>query len=363
MSDIFDGFYKDKKILVTGHTGFKGSWLSMWLRELGAEVAGFALEPPSKPSLYEVSGMEGRMASVFGDVRDAVKLEETFNRYEPEMVFHMAAQSLVRYSYKAPSYTYETNVLGTVNVLEACRKTPSVRAIVNVTSDKCYDNDNAARPFRENDPMGGHDPYSSSKGCAELVTAAYVRSYFNPRDFAEHGVSLASVRSGNAIGGGDWGKDRLIPDCVKALAEGKPVIIRYPEAVRPWQHVLEPVYGYLLLGKDLYRYGAAFSGGWNFGSDDREARTVRWLMDKMVTMWGQGAAWKADRGDHPYEAQHLRLDCSKAIKGLGWSPGWDLETALANTVDWYKAYFEGKEMLPFTVRQIKKYEKTVERRS
>ncbi|MBT9145439.1 MAG: CDP-glucose 4,6-dehydratase [candidate division WS2 bacterium] len=356
MSGLFDNIYSGKRVLITGHTGFKGSWLSIWLHELGANVIGYALEPPTIPSLFEICGLDKRITSITGDIRDIRTLRGVFKKYQPEIIFHMAAQSLVRYSYKAPVETYETNIMGTVNLLEACRHTPSVRVIVNITSDKCYENREWVWGYREIDPMGGYDPYSSSKGCAELVTNAYLTSFFNPDSYKGHSVSLASVRAGNVIGGGDWGEDRLIPDCIKALLENRQIIVRYPDAVRPWQHVLEPLFGYLLLAQHLYQDGPAFSGAWNFGPDDEDVKPVRWIVEYVTKMWGNNASWKLDTGKHPHEAHYLKLECSKAKSKLGWHPKWNLKVGLEKTIEWYKAYCNHQDMLNITINQIKSYE-------
>lgn len=348
-------FWRDKKVFITGHTGFKGSWLSLWLNKLGADVIGYALEPPTTPNLFEICKLDKKVNSIIGDIRDYKVLKSIFKKYEPEIVFHMAAQSLVRYSYKNPLETYETNIMGTANLLEACRHTSSVRAIVNITSDKCYENQEQALSYKESDPMGGYDPYSSSKGCAELISAAYTKSYFNPED-PNSGTLLASVRAGNVIGGGDWGEDRLIPDCIRALSKNKPVVVRCPDAIRPWQHILEALYGYLLLGQCLYQGNATFAGGWNFGPDDEGVKPVRWLVEHVVEMWGDNAFWMIDQNDHPYEAHCLKLDCSKAKSELGWYPRWNLQLSIQKTIEWYKTYFEGNDMLDITINQIDSYE-------
>lgn len=348
-------FWKDKKVLITGHTGFKGSWLSLWLSKLGANVIGYSLEPPTKPNLFEICKLEERITSIVGDIRDYNTLKNVFGKYKPQIVFHMAAQSLVRYSYKKPIETYETNVMGTVNLFEACRHTSSVRAIVNTTSDKCYENKGQILGYKESDPMGGYDPYSSSKGCAELITSAYIRSFFNPKS-SEPKKYLASVRAGNVIGGGDWGEDRLIPDCIKALSKDKPIIIRYPDAVRPWQHILDALYGYLLLGYHLYREEAEFTGGWNFGPDGKNTKPVKWVAEQVVNIWGDGANWIVDENINPYEAHYLKLDCSKAKLKLGWHPHWSLKLSIQKTIEWYKDYFENHDMLDITINQIKNYE-------
>lgn len=352
-------FWENKRVLITGHTGFKGSWLSIWLSELGANVIGYALKPPTIPSLFEVCDLEKKVTSIIGDIRNFKMLRDVLEKYQPEIIFHMAAQSLVRYSYKEPVKTYETNVMGTVNVFEACRYTQSVKTIVNITSDKCYENRDLVRGYKENDPMGGHDPYSSSKGCAELVTNAYIRSYFNADNYKHNDTVLASVRAGNVIGGGDWGEDRLIPDCVKALFKKKLIVIRNPEAVRPWQFVLEPLYGYLLLAQRLYKNGSKFSGAWNFGPDNKNTKPVKWLVERIIKLWGDKASWVVDKREHPHEARCLKLNSSKAKSKLGWHPRLDLNLALRRTIEWYKAYQNQEDMFDFTIAQIKSYEKNI----
>jgi len=359
--NILNNFYLGKKVLITGHTGFKGSWLSCWLHELGAHVVGYALKPSTTPNLFEICNLEKKVTSITGDVRDAHKLKIVMEKYKPEIVFHLAAQPLVRYSYKEPVETYETNVMGTVNLLEACRHIPSVRVIIVVTSDKCYENHEWVRGYREDDSLGGYDPYSSSKGCAELISNAYVRSFFNPDNYEKHGVALATVRAGNVLGGGDWTEDRIIPDCIKALSENKPIVLRYPEAIRPWQHVLEPLYGYLLLGRHLYESGQEFVGAWNFGSDDRDAKSVRWVVEQITKMWGAPLPITIKQGGNPHEAKYLKLDCSKAKTKLDWYPIWDLNHALRKTVEWYKAYYNQENMINITLRQIRTYEESVQK--
>lgn len=356
IDNLFGGIYKNKTILVTGHTGFKGSWLCLWLSELGATVIGYALKPPTTPNLFESCGLEKKVTSIESDIRNLKMLKDVLERCQPEIVFHMAAQSLVRYSYREPVETYETNIMGTVNLLEACRYTPSVKVIIIITSDKCYENREWIRGYRENDPLGGYDPYSSSKGCAEIITNAYMKSYFNPENYERHGVSLASVRAGNVIGGGDWAEDRIIPDCIKTLQGNKPIVIRYPDAVRPWQHVVEPLFGYLLLGQHLYQKGTTFTGAWNFGPDDENVKPVRWLVERITEMWGNNAGWEIDKGNNPYEENYLKLDCSKAKSKLGWHPQWDLNLSLEKTIEWYKAYYNNEDMLNITINQIKSYE-------
>lgn len=353
--EVNPAFWQGKRVLLTGHSGFKGSWLSLWLQSMGAQVVGYALAPPTNPSLFEVAEVGTDMTSIIGDIRDLEHLRNVFAEHQPEIVIHMAAQPLVRYSYIEPVETYSTNVMGTVNLLEAVRSTKSVKAVVNVTTDKCYENREWAWGYRENESMGGYDPYSSSKGCAELVTAAYRNSYFHPDKYKEHGVAIASGRAGNVIGGGDWAEDRLIPDIMRAITQGKPVHIRNPHAIRPWQHVLEPLSGYLLLAQKLYEEGAAFAEGWNFGPNDEDAKPVQWIVEKLTQSWGEGSSWMLDGGDHPHEAHYLKLDCSKAKSRLGWHPRWHLDEALGAIVDWQRAYRDGKAIKVFTLEQIQRY--------
>ena len=349
-------FWKGKRVLITGHTGFKGSWLSLWLQSVGAQVIGYALAPPTNPSLFEVANVGIGMTSIIGDIRDLAHLKAVFSEYEPEVVIHMAAQPLVRYSYLEPVETYSTNVMGTVNLLEAVRATNSVKALVNVTSDKCYENREWIWGYRENEAMGGYDPYSNSKGCAELVTAAYRNSYFPPEKYHEHGVAIGSGRAGNVIGGGDWAEDRLIPDMMRAILSGQPVSIRNPHSIRPWQHVLEPLSGYLLLAQKLYEEGASFAEGWNFGPNDADAKPVAWILDHLTMAWGEGASWKLDGAEHPHEAHYLKLDCSKAKTRLNWQPRWSLANAIDQICIWHKAYFAADDMKALCLHQIKQYE-------
>jgi CDP-glucose 4,6-dehydratase len=348
-------FWHEKVVLLTGHTGFKGSWLSLWLQSMGARVIGYALTPPTNPSLFVAASVAEGMTSIESDIRDFAALSTVFAKYQPEIVIHMAAQALVRYSYANPIETYSTNVMGTVHLLEAARMANSVRAIVNVTSDKCYENREWAWGYRENEPMGGYDPYSNSKGCAELVAAAYRSSYFNPAKFTDHGVALASARAGNVIGGGDWAEDRLIPDIIRALIQGKPVNIRNPYAIRPWQHVLEPLSGYLLLAQKLFDEGTAFGEGWNFGPNDEDAKPVLWIADRLTKEWGEGASWLQDSGTHPHEAHYLKLDCSKSKMRLNWHPRWHLDESLVAIIDWHRAQLAGLNMREYTLGQIQTY--------
>lgn len=349
-------FWAGKVVLLTGHTGFKGSWLSLWLQSMGAKVVGYALPPPSNPSLFVTANVAEGMTSIEGDIRDYAALANAFKQYRPEIVIHMAAQALVRYSYNNPIETYATNVMGTVHLLEAARQAGGVRAIVNVTSDKCYENREWIWGYRENEPMGGFDPYSNSKGCAELVASAYRSSYFNPNNFADHGVSLASARAGNVIGGGDWAKDRLIPDIMRAITQGKPVNIRNPRAIRPWQHVLEPLSGYLLLAQKLYEEGAAYAEGWNFGPNDEDAKPVQWIVERLTKAWDEGSNWVLDGGNHPHEAHYLKLDCAKAKERLDWHPRWNLQTTLDSITRWNKQWLAGENMKNISLQQITDYQ-------
>jgi CDP-glucose 4,6-dehydratase len=342
-------FWRERRVLLTGHTGFKGAWLSLWLQSLGAHLVGLSLgEPPSEPSLYALARVkEGMANSVVCDIRDAPALERELARALPEIVIHMAAQPLVRRSFAHPRDTYETNVMGTLNVLEAVRKCASVRAVVVVTSDKCYENSGSPHAFRESNPLGGHDPYSSSKAAAELVTSAYRSSFFS----SPNAPRIASARAGNVIGGGDWGADRLIPDIVRAALSGETLRLRYPEAVRPWQHVLSPLSGYLLLAQALFQ-STDYARAWNFGPADGDARTVEWIVRRFSELWPGGLAWEVDGGEHPHEAHYLRLDSSLAHGRLGWEPRLGLEAGLEATVEWYRAWREGQDLHEATVRQV-----------
>lgn len=355
MEKLFNNLYRNKKVFITGHTGFKGSWLCLLLNQLGADVYGYALEPPTNPSLFKEAKIGELITSYIGDIRDTNNLQEVINKVQPEIVIHMAAQPLVRESYKQPVETYSINVMGTVHLLEACRNTQSVKAIVNVTTDKCYENKEWHWGYRENEPMGGYDPYSNSKGCSELVTSAYRNSYFTPRDHEKHGVALASARAGNVIGGGDWADDRLIPDFIRAISNGKKVKIRRPYAIRPWQHVLEPLTGYLTLAAKLYTDGTSYAQGWNFGPDDNDAKDVEWITQMICSLWGDGASYEIDTNPHPHEANYLKLDCSKAKAELNWIPKWNIETTLKSIVDWNKAYLSGENIRKVTISQINQY--------
>lgn len=344
-------FWIGKRVLVTGHTGFKGSWLSLWLQSLGAQLHGFALAPTTNPNLFELANIDQGMASDIGDIRDYDAVYRCVDSFKPEIVFHLAAQPLVRYSYKNPVETYATNVLGTVHLLETVRVVGSTKVVVNVTTDKCYENKEWVWPYRENEAMGGFDPYSSSKGCSELVTSAYRRSYFS-----ETGVGLASARAGNVIGGGDWAEDRLVPDFFRAVEAGKAIAIRNPLATRPWQHVLEPLSGYLLLAECLWEDPVRFSEGWNFGPESKDIKQVCWVIEQLVNLWGKNAGWDHDDGEHSHEAMSLALDISKARYGLKWSPRLGLDDALEMIVRWEKARHGGADMRAISLQQINEFQ-------
>ena len=349
-------FWRNRRVLLTGHTGFKGAWLSLWLQEMRTKVRGLALDPLSKTSLFDLVNVAGWMDDLRGDIRDAGLVKSAICDYSPDIVIHMAAQSLVRPSYADPIGTYATNVMGTVHVLDAVRACPSVRAVLIITSDKCYENREWDRGYIETDAMGGYDPYSSSKGCAELVTAAYRRSYFNPDRYADHRVALASARAGNVIGGGDWAMDRLIPDAMRAFLAKKEFVVRFPEAVRPWQHVLEPLSGYLQLSQRLFDDGPAFAQAWNFGPDADAERPVSYLAERLTALWGKDGKWRASpEPGAPHEAHYLKLNAAKARDKLGWSPKLSLDDALVYTVGWYRAFGDGGDMREISLDQIAKY--------
>ena len=349
--------WQGKRVFLTGHTGFKGGWLALWLASKGAIVRGYALDPCTEPNLFTEAKIGSVIEDIRGDIRDASKLEPALKDFAPEVVFHMAAQPLVRYSYEDPIGTYETNVIGTARVLDAIRRTPSVRAVVSVTTDKCYENKEWLWGYRETDPLGGYDPYSSSKACAEIVSAAYRQSYFPVGKIADHKCGISTGRAGNVIGGGDWSLDRLIPDLVRGFLAKEDVLIRRPDAIRPWQHVLEPLAGYIalaehLLSSDPARYATAF----NFGPSDDDAQPVGWIVEKMVNFWGDNASWTLDKDPGVHEAGYLKLDASRARAELQWHPRLRLETTLQWLVEWYKAWQKGEDMHAFTLAQIKQYE-------
>ena len=348
-------FWKNKKVLLTGHTGFKGSWLSIWLKKLDVELVGFSKDIPTKPSLFEIAKVSEGMTSITGNIEDFAAIQKVLKENKPEIVIHMAAQSLVRKSYEEPINTFATNVMGTVNLLQAVKTTGSTRVLINITSDKCYENKGTEKAFSENSPMGGYDPYSSSKGCAELVTSAFRNSFFNLKEFERHGCSLSSVRSGNVIGGGDWAKDRLIPDIMNSISKRIPTQIRNTRSIRPWQFVLEPLFGYLILAQRMWEEGKEFSEPWNFGPDETDCKSVKWILEKISKELDDGFSWKEDTRDNPHEAEMLKLDCNKAKKRLGWKTKLDVNETIEWTVNWYKEYFKNSDMKQYTENQIDKF--------
>lgn len=353
--------WRSRRVFLTGHTGFKGGWLALWLARSGAQVCGYSLDPATEPNLFTVAEVGSVVDDIRGDILDRLRLEKSMQDFAPELVFHLAAQPLVRRSYADPLGTYATNVLGTAHVLEAVRKTPSVRAVVCVTTDKCYENQEWVWPYRETDPLGGHDPYSSSKACAEIVSEAYRSSFFSVERPEEHRVALATARAGNVIGGGDWSEDRLIPDLIRGFQSRQPVRIRRPRAIRPWQHVLEPIHGYIMLAERLLAGEEAFASAFNFGPGDGDAWPVERIADRMVAAWGEGAKWIRDADPGVHEAGVLRLDASKARAVLQWQPCLKIETALEWVIDWYREWERGEAMKEFTLAQIIRYEGLVKR--
>jgi len=352
-------FWTGKKIFLTGHTGFKGGWLTTWLSSMGAKVTGYSLAPNTNPNLYEVAKIVRQCEqSHIGDIRNLDELRSAMLTSNPDLVIHMAAQPLVRYSYANPVETYATNVMGTVHVLEAIRSCPNVRSALMVTTDKCYENREWIWGYRENEPMGGHDPYSNSKGCAELVTSAYRHSFFLEGEYLKHGVALASARAGNVIGGGDWSIDRLLPDAILAFESHTPLMIRNPLAIRPWQHVLEPLSGYLVLAQALYERGVQFNGAWNFGPNHVDARSVKEVIEILISKWGGSASWQQDGNPAPHEAHFLKLDCTKAQQELGWNSRWSLEKALSEIIQWQKEFRSNRDMQSFMRQQIDLYSRS-----
>ena len=350
-------FWKGKKVFLTGHTGFKGSWLSIWLKHLGVELTGYSLAPPTEPALFNEANVGVGMRSIEADIRDFESLLKAVKESQPEIVIHMAAQPLVLESYKNPLETYQTNLMGTVHVLETVRLVKSVKVILNITTDKCYENKEWLWPYREDEPMGGFDPYSNSKGCSELITFAYKNSFFNPEVYQEHGVSIATARAGNVIGGGDWACNRLIPDIMRAIVKSESVVIRNPKSIRPWQHVLGPLSGYLKLIEMLYIHGKSYNGAWNFGPKQEDAREVSWIAEYVTMAWGNGAGWVKDDRTYGHEATYLKLDTSKANSLLGWSCKWDLSEALDNIVEWYKVFVAKENVELIILNQINHYSK------
>tara|TARA_Y100001934_G_scaffold283135_1_gene400707 strand:- start:2068 stop:3150 length:1083 start_codon:yes stop_codon:yes gene_type:complete len=349
---VNSSFWENKKVLVTGNTGFKGSWLSLWLQKLKAEVIGFALKPCTNPSMFEVAKVSQGMTSIEGDIRNFDHIASVVKEYKPEIIFHLAAQPLVLRSYRYPLETYSTNVMGTAHLFESVRLSESVRVIINVTSDKCYENRESNSGYREIDPLGGFDPYSSSKGCSELITSAYRNSFFNPKKYKEHGVALASVRAGNIIGGGDWSENRIVSDIMRAWFARDTLVVRSPDAIRPWQHVLDPLLGYVILAQNLWDHGTKFSGSWNFGSDAVDCRPVSWIVEKTAELWGECPSWKIEGNPFFHETKTLKLDSTKAKDRLNWYAKWNLETTLDKTVDWFKCYKNNQNMQEVTLKQI-----------
>ena len=346
-------FWNGKRVFLTGHTGFKGGWLTLWLQSMGAHVTCLSLRPATHPNLFSEARIAEGIDSIFGDIRDYSTVYDAMARSQAEIIIHLAAQALVRTSYNDPVDTYATNVMGTVHVLEAARRLNSVRVIINVTSDKCYENKEWVWGYREDETMGGYDPYSNSKACSELVTSAYRRSFFEGTK-----VGLASVRAGNVIGGGDWSLDRLIPDILRACEAKEPIIIRNPSSIRPWQHVLEPLSGYLMLAQKIYSEGSSWAEAWNFGPQYEDARSVQSIVEYMVDKWGDKATWCLDERVHPHEASYLKLDISKAQSRLGWRPRWSLEKALENVIEWHRAWIKGQDIRSMCLLQIDNYQKT-----
>lgn len=353
---VSNSAWKGRRVFLTGHTGFKGSWLTLWLHQLGATVCGYSLAPPSQPSLFEVARIGKLVHHVEGDVCDQQRLQRAMQEFSPSLVLHLAAQSLVRRSYAEPALTYATNVMGTVNVLESIRHTDSVKAAVMITTDKCYENREWQWGYRENDRLGGHDPYSNSKACAELVSSAYRDSFFPADDLQSHGVAIATARAGNVIGGGDWACDRLIPDLMRGFSLNEKVLIRNPNAIRPWQHVLEPLRGYLQLAEKLLAGKRDFATAWNFGPSEEDARPVKWIVEEIARKWSPTASWMLDEGPHPHEATYLKLDCARARNLLGWNPALGLSDALQLIVEWYKQWQAGSDMQKITLDQIAAYQ-------
>ncbi len=350
---IDKNFWKGKRIFLTGHTGFKGSWLSLWLSSLGADVKGYALKPPSSPSLFNEANVDSVIDSQIADIRDQKTLYKSMTTFDPDIVIHMAAQPLVRYSYNEPIETYEVNVIGTAKVLEVARSCSNLKVVVNITTDKCYENDGRSEGYRENDPMGGYDPYSSSKGCAELVTSAYRRSFLQ-----KQGIGLSSVRAGNVIGGGDWAEDRLIPDILRSFERNESVVIRNPKATRPWQHVLEPLSGYLTLVQKMYNNPKKYSEGWNFGPNEKDVKQVDWILNRMISGW-PNSSWELDKESNPHEAGFLKLDIAKAESKLGWKPVWRLDHTLEKIISWHKAWLDKEDMQAVCLAEIEEYTRSM----
>lgn len=356
MDKLFDNFYKNKTVFVTGHTGFKGSWLSLWLLSLGAKVIGYSLDPLTKEDIFIQTKLSNKLVDIRGDIRDREKLQHAFEKYKPEIVFHLAAQPIVIVSYEKPIETYEINVIGTLNVLECIRKIPSVKVGVIITTDKCYENKEQIWGYREIDAIGGYDPYSSSKGCAELLVASYRDSFMNVKDYEKHGKAISTVRAGNVVGGGDWAKNRIVPDCIRALMDNKPIEIRNPNSIRPWQHVLEPLSGYLTLASKMYEFGSFYCGSWNFGPGFQSVVSVEIIVNKIIEKWGSGKLVYSSNKEQLHEASLLSLDCTKSKIYLKWEPKLNIEETLSYTVEWYKKY-KVEDAYKLCLEQIRRYEK------
>ena len=350
MSAIDKNFWYKKKVLITGHTGFKGSWLSLWLQNMEANVYGLSLPPKQRLNLFTRANVDEKMKSYFCDISNYDLTKKYIRKIKPEIIIHMAAQPLVRYSYINPLETYSTNVVGTLNILDISRKIKSVKVILNVTTDKCYENTKKSKPYKEHEPLGGYDPYSSSKACSEIITNSYRRSFYG-----NTGIALASARAGNVIGGGDWSDDRLIPDILSGFKNKRNILIRFPNSVRPWQHVLDPLSGYIILAQQLYKKGLNFTGAWNFGPYENDAKTVKWITKRMSHFWGDKPKWKVDKKNHPHEEKYLKLDCSKAKKYLNWSPKLNIDSSLKMVVEWHKTFLLKKNMKTFTIKQIENF--------
>ena len=353
---INSNFWKNKKVLLTGHTGFKGSWLSIWLKKLEVELIGFSKDIPTEPSLFKLAEVSENMISIIGDIKNFSLIQKTIQENQPDIIIHMAAQSLVRKSYEDPLETFSTNIMGTVNVLEAIKMSEKTRVVINVTSDKCYENNGMEEKFSENSPMGGYDPYSSSKGCSELITSAFKNSFYNSKKFDSHKVALSTVRAGNVIGGGDWAKDRLIPDIIDSISKKIPTQIRNTNSVRPWQFVLEPLNGYLLLAERMWEKGNKFSEAWNFGPNDESCKSVKWILEKISKEWGEKFFWEEDHKENPHETSILKLDCKKAKERLGWETKLNINEALEWTINWYKKFLENSNIKEYTKKQIEEFE-------
>lgn len=353
-------FWQNKRVFITGHTGFKGAWLTIWLHSLGAQVTGYALQPPTEPNLFHLSGIGSSIQSITGDIRDKERLQQSITQADPDIIFHLAAQPIVSRSYLQPAETYEVNVMGTVHLWEAVKHVSTqgsgrLKAVINVTTDKCYENQEWVWGYRETDRLGGYDPYSNSKACSELVTSAYRSSFFAPEAYHKHGISVATARAGNVIGGGDWAEDRLVPDCIRSLLSGSKMKVRRPLAIRPWQHVLDPLAGYLILAQCMVEDGPAYASEWNFGPNDRQSRTVQWIVETMAAAWGGDPFFVIEPEERFHESMQLKLDCSKARTRLKWYPKWSVEMALDKVLEWVRMVQAGQDVRAACLRQIEDY--------